>query len=277
MKIVFANSAWVSAAERLILHGGSWQSVRLRVRYGLIFHPVAGPVLVDTGYTPEALSGERRGRMLRLYGALLKPELNAAEQVSPVLRRFGLSPDDISTVIVTHFHADHISGLSLFRNARFIASDAAWAHAKARTPRQNVRHGVFTELFPPDFETRLDGLSSKPDVEARNDIPGGVDLFGDGSVIAVDLPGHADGQFGLLFARIDRPFLYAVDVQWLLSALTEKRTPGFPATLIAEDAAAIEPTSAMLRRFLAAGGEVMLCHDPALTTYDLASSDLEAG
>ncbi|TGT17315.1 MBL fold metallo-hydrolase, partial [Mesorhizobium sp. M3A.F.Ca.ET.174.01.1.1] len=94
----------------MILRGGSWQSVRLRVRYGLILHPVAGAVLIDTGYTQEALSGERRGRMLRLYGALLKPELNAAEQVLPVLSRFGLSPDDIRTVIVTHFHADHISG-----------------------------------------------------------------------------------------------------------------------------------------------------------------------
>ncbi|MDX8513699.1 MBL fold metallo-hydrolase [Mesorhizobium captivum] len=277
MKIVFANSAWVSAAERLILRGGSWQSVRLRVRYGLIFHPAAGPVLVDTGYTPEALSGERRGRMLRLYGALLKPELNAAEQVLPVLQHFGLSPDDIRTVIVTHFHADHISGLSLFRNARFIASDAAWARVKARTPRQNLRHGVFTELFPTDFETRLGGLFSKPRVEANGGVPGGVDIFGDASVIALDLPGHADGQFGLLFAGIERPLLYAVDVQWLLKALSECRTPGFPATLIAEDAAAIEPTSAMLRRFLAMGGEVVLCHDPAPTAYDLALSDPEAG
>ncbi|MDX8448412.1 MBL fold metallo-hydrolase [Mesorhizobium captivum] len=277
MKIVFANSAWVSAAERLILRGGSWQSIRLRVRYGLIFHPAAGPVLVDTGYTPEALSGERRGRMLRLYGALLKPELNAAGQVLPVLKHFGLSPDDIRTVIVTHFHADHISGLSLFRKARFIASDAAWARAKARTPRQNLRHGVFTELFPTDFEARLGGLSSKPRVEASGGVPGGVDIFGDGSVIAVDLPGHADGQFGLLFAGIERPLLYAVDVQWLLKALSECRTPGFPATLIADDAAAIEPISAMLRRFLAMNGEVVLCHDPAPTAYDLALSDPEAG
>ncbi|RAZ84669.1 MBL fold metallo-hydrolase [Mesorhizobium hawassense] len=270
MRIVFANSAWVSAAERLILRGGGWQSVKLRVRYGLIFHPIAGPVLVDTGYTPEALVGERRGRMLRLYGALLKPRLNADEQVLPVLRRFGLSPDDIRTVVVTHFHADHISGLSLFRNARFIASDAAWARVMARGPRQNLRHGVFTELFPPDFEARLKGVSAKPRVAPQGGIPGGADLFGDGSVIAVDLPGHADGQFGLLFNGLGRPLLYAVDVQWLLTALIENRTPGFPATLIAEDAAAIEPTSAMLRRFLASGGEVMLCHDPAPTSYDLA-------
>ncbi|KUM27108.1 MBL fold metallo-hydrolase [Mesorhizobium loti] len=277
MKIVFANSAWVSAAERLILRGGGWQSVKLRVRFGLIFHPTAGPVLIDTGYTPEALTGERRGRMLRLYGALLKPELNAAEQVLPVLKQFGLSPDDVRTVIVTHFHADHISGLSLFPKARFIASDAAWARVKARMPRQNLRHGVFAELFPDNFEARLDGLSARRPVEAHGSIPGGADIFGDGSVIAVDLPGHADGQFGLLFAGLDRPLLYAVDVQWLLTALTENRTPGFPATLIAEDAGTIEPISAMLRRFMTAGGEVMLCHDPILTSYDLASSNPEAG
>jgi len=255
------------------MRGGNWQSVRLRVRYGLIFHPAAGPVLVDTGYTPQALIGAGRSGMLRLYGALLKPELNAAEQVLPVLTRFGLSPDNIRAVIVTHFHADHISGLSLFRNARFIASDAAWARVKARTPRQNLRQGVFTQLFPVDFEARLDGISAKPRIAPRGDSPGGADLFGDGSVIAVDLPGHADGQFGLLFAGEQRPLLYAVDVQWLLEALSENRTPGFPATLIAEDASVIEPTSAMLRRFMTSGGEVMLCHDPAPTAHDLAPAE----
>ncbi|RUW84219.1 MBL fold metallo-hydrolase, partial [Mesorhizobium sp. M1E.F.Ca.ET.063.01.1.1] len=178
MKIVFANSAWVNAVERLILRSGGWRSVRLRVRYGLIFHPTEGAVLIDTGYTPEALTGEGRSRRLRLYGAVLKPELNGAEQVLPMLKRFGLSPDDIRAVIVTHFHADHISGLPLFPKARFIASDAAWARVKSRTPRQNLRYGVFTELFPADFGDRLDGLSTKRQIEAQGDVPGGADLFG---------------------------------------------------------------------------------------------------
>ncbi|UVK37709.1 MBL fold metallo-hydrolase [Mesorhizobium sp. AR10] len=271
MKVVFANSAWVAAAERLILRGGSWKTVRLRVRYGLIIHPQAGPVLIDTGYTPHATTGADRSAALRFYGAALRPELNEAEQPLPVLKRFGLSPQDVGTVIVTHFHADHISGLSLFPHARFIASDAAWSRAKARTAWQNLSHGVFTELFPADFESRLDGLSSKQQIEPSDGIPGGADLFGDGSVLAVDLRGHADGQFGLLFPRLDRPLLYAVDAQWLLAALVENRTPGFPASLLAEDASALEPTSATLRRFLTVGGEVMFCHDPKPTSYDLDS------
>ncbi|MER9422301.1 MBL fold metallo-hydrolase [Mesorhizobium sp. M0317] len=270
MKIVFANSASVSVAERLILRGGSWAKVRLRVRYGLIMHPQAGPVLIDTGYTPHVTQGSERSTALRLYSAILRPQLNEAEQPLAVLARFGLSLQDVRTVIVTHFHADHMSGLSLFPNARLIANDTAWARAKAKTSRQNLRHGVFKELFPPDFESRLDGLSSKRRIEPRGGVPGGADLFGDGSVIAVDLPGHADGQFGLSFPNLERPLLYAVDAQWLFAALVENRTPGLPATLLAEDAAAIEPTSVMLRRFLATGGEVVLCHDPAVTAYDLA-------
>lgn len=270
MKIVFANSAWVSAAERLILRGGSWTSVLLRVRYGLILHPQAGPVLIDTGYTPHVTVGDGRSTALRLYSAVLKPRLNETEQPLAVLARFSLSPQDVRAVIITHFHADHMSGLSLFPNARFIANDAAWARTKAKTVWQNLRHGVFKELFPPDFETRLDGLSSKQQIEPRGGVPGGADLFGDGSAVAVDLPGHADGQFGLLFPNLDRPLLYAVDAQWLIAALVENRTPGLPATLLAEDAAALEPTSATLRRFMATGGEVMLCHDPAMTAYDLA-------
>jgi len=62
LKIVFANSAWVCAAERLILRGGNWTTVRLRVRYGLILHPRAGPVLVDTGYTPHVTQGTGAAR-----------------------------------------------------------------------------------------------------------------------------------------------------------------------------------------------------------------------
>ncbi|MGB3409510.1 MAG: N-acyl homoserine lactonase family protein [Jannaschia sp.] len=71
-------------------------------------------ILVDTGY--DAAEGTRRGRpILTDPRAALKP--------------FGLAPDDIDTVIVTHLHYDHAGGLHLFPNARLHLQAAEMAYA----------------------------------------------------------------------------------------------------------------------------------------------------
>lgn len=46
---VFASSAVVNAAERLVLRGGQWRRRALWVRYGLYLSARAEPVLIDTG------------------------------------------------------------------------------------------------------------------------------------------------------------------------------------------------------------------------------------
>ncbi|NIZ12520.1 MBL fold metallo-hydrolase [Phaeobacter sp. HF9A] len=279
MQPLFANSAWVAAPEALLLKGGGWRRIRLRVRYGLVRHPVIGPVLIDTGYTAHSLAAPGRSLPLRAYGQLLRPQMNAAEQPEVFLARHGLGPADIACVILTHFHADHVSGLRLFPKARFIASAAAWRGIKQNRAWANLRHGVFPELLPADFEARLSPLEQMPAAKAAA-LPVGFseagDLFGDGSVLAVALPGHAAGQFGLYFPQLDPPLLYAVDAQWLLAALIPGRSPGGAAGWIADDPTALGSTAAALRRFQAAGGELMLCHDPAATRYDLPSSEAGA-
>ncbi|HEY7965701.1 MAG TPA: N-acyl homoserine lactonase family protein [Solirubrobacteraceae bacterium] len=60
-------------------------------------------ILVDTGFAPEA--GARRGR------TCLRAPLDA-------LRDVGIEPGDVSTVIVTHMHYDHIGNLAAFPHAR---------------------------------------------------------------------------------------------------------------------------------------------------------------
>ncbi len=162
MRPVFANSAWVSSPERLILRNGGWRRRRLRVRYGLFIHPKVGPVLIDTGYTHHALSAPDRGSWLRFYGRMLSPQLVVQEQAEPFLSRFGLTLRDISVVIVTHFHADHVSGLMAFPHARFISCGLAWANLKQSGAFQNIRHGIFTELIPDDFGERLVPIETMP-------------------------------------------------------------------------------------------------------------------
>lgn len=267
MTPLFANSATVTAPEAALLRHGRWCRVPLRVRYGLLLHPRQGPVLIDTGYTAHSVAGPGRPLPLRLYGRLLSPRLIAAGQPAAFLARHGLTCDDIRRVIVTHYHADHISGLALFAKARFSANAAALARITRRSGWQNLRHGIFPQLLPPGFAARLDPVEHCALATLPN-LPPGRDLFGDGTVVAIDLPGHADGQFGLAFPHAATPLLYAVDAQWLGAAMDPARSPIWPARLIAEAPLALAPSTALVRRFRDAGGDVLLCHDPARHPLD---------
>ena len=268
MRPVFANSAFVTAPERFVLKGGRWQAIDLKVRYGLFRHPDAGLVLIDTGYGPRVTQGPR-SLPLRLYNALLGPKLIAAGQPEAVLRRFNATPADVGTVVLTHHHADHVSALDLFPQARIVTKAAALERIRGRNGWTNLRHGVFRELLPEGLAARtrdVDGLALR---DAPLDLGAGRDLFGDGSVLAIDLPGHAEGHFGLCFAMLPVPLLYAVDVQWLAAALPAERQPGFPASLVADDRHALADSARRVFAFRQAGGDVLLCHDPQTSPYDL--------
>lgn len=71
-------------------------------------------ILVDTGY--DAAEAARRQRPILLDpGAALAP--------------LGLTPEDITTLIVTHLHYDHAGGLHLFPNATLHMQAAEMAYA----------------------------------------------------------------------------------------------------------------------------------------------------
>lgn len=84
-------------------------------------------ILVDTGYDADEASA--RGRPIRL---------------DPVaaLAPFGINPEDVNDIIVTHLHYDHAGGLHLFPNARLhmqaaemaFATGPCMCHDTLRTP-----------------------------------------------------------------------------------------------------------------------------------------------
>ena len=268
MKLVFANSAFVDAPERFVLRGGRWRRVALAVRYGVLVHPTAGPVLIDTGYGPE-VTGGKRSLALRAYNLVFGPRLLPEGAPEAVLRGMGFAPQDVRLIVLSHFHADHVSALRRFPKARVVARRDAFDLIRQRSVLGNLRHGLFAELLPGDLGSRMTDVSGLPQVEAPFGLGTGADILGDGSLLAIDLPGHAEGHFGLCFAQFPTPLLYAVDVQWMLPAVLEGRLPGFPASLIGEGAARVAESARRVAAFDAAGGQVMLCHDPSPAPYDL--------
>lgn len=253
MRPVFANSATITVPEFLVLGGGRLRPVRLGVRFGVWVHPQQGPILIDTGYGPEVTRG-RRSLALTVYGQVLSPRLE--DQPEDVLARLGFTVADVRTVFVTHFHADHISGLRRFSKARFVA--AGWPQLTAMPPWQKVRHGIFSELVPDDFQDRLTAVEDL----STTDLPFGKghDIFGDGTLLALPLPGHAAGHCGLVWP--EQKLIYAADAQWLSEAMRSGHVPHGPARLVYDDERAMTRSLALLRAAEASGYEIVLCHDP---------------
>jgi glyoxylase-like metal-dependent hydrolase (beta-lactamase superfamily II) len=250
---VFRNSAFVRAPERLVLRGGAWRNVDIPVRYGLYTHGTAGACLIDTGYSARVTSGAR-SLPLQIYAAALRPQLHN-EALS--------SAEAINAILLTHLHADHISALRDFPNAKLYANGAGVDHFLRASETKRLRHGVFKELLPDDFAQRLVRLESLAQIEAPLGLGPAWDVFGDGDTLAVPLPGHMRGHTGFVWPKLDPPLLYAGDAQWLARAVMEDRPPGPPARWIMDDVEADKETRRRIAAFARAGGEVIYCHDPA--------------
>lgn len=260
MEPEFPTSSYVVSPEWPLVKGGRWRKVKIPIRYGFFQHPRFGPVLIDTGYTNRVTQGPR-SLDLRLYSAGLRPRLVPEGQLQPFLRARGLSREDITVVILTHFHADHIAACRDLPNARFYASGSAFDWFNRCSHLRRILHGVFLDLLPPDFEARFTAFEQTPTVEGPNGLGTCQDVLYDCSVLIAPLPGHAVGHAGVVFAGSEPPLLYAADTEWLRGALPPGRS-GIAARLVGHDRQASQASRDRVLAFERAGGRVILCHDP---------------
>lgn len=216
--------------ECMAVRGGRWAPVEFPALCGLIHHPAHGWLLYDTGYAGHFFCATDRWPE-RLYRSALPVALPPQEVLATQLAGFGLTPADISTVIVSHYHGDHIAGLRDFPRARFIALKADTAHFMALAGRRwrATLGGHLPALLPPDYAQRVRAADdcaprSLPDWLAPFET--GYDLCGDGSLLGVPLPGHSHGQLGLFIPDAGgRPAFLIADACWSLPALRAGQLP----------------------------------------------------
>ena len=254
------NSAWIDVFAGLVQTGAGLRRIRLTVRYGIIDLKERGLCLVDAGVGVEVTRGQRSAA-LRLYNAMLRPQLDESQSPDAVLRGLGATSADIRLVVVTHFHADHVSSLRAFHNAKIIASAAAARSVTQMSAATALHHGIFKELIPSDLERRLLPLEDLKRVPTGTVLGDGHDLFGDASYLAVPLPGHAFGHFGVFWRDDSGPVIYATDAAWTSEALMQDRTPFLSSAIVFDERRAGKQTQGLLREFARQGGRIHLCHD----------------
>ncbi len=187
----------------------------------------AGLWLWDTGYASRFGEAVSKG-VYRLYGWVTPVYFEAHESLHGQLKAAGVDPADIHTLVLSHFHADHIAGMRDFPNARLLCAASGWNVVRKLSGLGAVRQAFVPELMAPDIEARLAFIEAWPETAlpaALHPFTTGRDVTGTGDIYIVELPGHAVGHIGA-FIREDRGWtLLASDAAWVPESFQQMRGP----------------------------------------------------
>jgi len=179
--------------------------VRIPFPSFLIEHP-NGLVVVDTGLAPESV-----GDPSRFYGAMaaavdfrFEPEHRVDRQVEAR----GYRVEDVTDVVVTHAHIDHTGGIGLFPDAKLHIGALDLPYALHPPPEDRLLYR--TEDFTPTLARGWDTIR------------GDRDLFGDGSIQILAMPGHTPGNTSVLVRLPHRTVVLTGDTVHLQQALDEE-------------------------------------------------------
>jgi glyoxylase-like metal-dependent hydrolase (beta-lactamase superfamily II) len=236
------------------------ESLRERIRcpslVALLRHPERGWILWDTGYAPRMLEATRR-LPFRAYRWATPLRLRPGQEAVARARALGIAPEEIRYVILSHFHADHMGGLRDFPEARIIAPRAGYDAVRGLDGIAALSRAYIPALLPGDFAERSDLVGAPAGAEVTA-LGATHDVFGDGALRLVSLPGHARGQWGMLAEAPDGPVLLAADGCWHTRAVTERRPPNRLLDFLPDSPAAAVDTLHRLADFHEAHPEVRL-------------------
>ncbi len=213
-------------------------------------HPEAGAILVDTGFHEDAIGDRRKdfGRAMGVMFAALKPEPFERQ-----LRERGVEPAEVQTVLMTHLHVDHTSGMRLLPNARFRIARREWEAATA--PRAAAKGFIAHHFPPPDRVDLIDFDAGEP----HGPFGRTVDLLGDGSIRLVSTPGHTPGHLSVLVRTARGEALLAGDAAYTLRNVRSHVLP-----LLTADAGAHRRSLEEIGAYMHANPQapVVASHDP---------------
>jgi N-acyl homoserine lactone hydrolase len=172
------------------------------VRFHVIEHPARGSFIVDTG-VERAVHDPDRAAVRGVVASVMAIEekLVVRQDLATFLAEHG----PLTGVFLTHLHLDHVMGLP-----DVLPQTPIYAGPGETKPRslQNV-------VMRPNIDRLLEGKEPIQEWKFAAD-PGGrfdglVDVFGDGSLWAIWVPGHTPGSTAYLARTAQGPVLLTGD------------------------------------------------------------------
>lgn len=229
---------------KVALQGEPSYEMKFPATVVLLSHPVKGYILFDTGYS-ERFYEETKKFPYSIYAKITPVHVKEEDSILVQLEKENIHADDIRYIFLSHFHADHMCGLKDFPNSIFICSKEAYQSVKNKKGISAVISAYIPNLLPGDFDDRVLFIEDAKPTEAPNRPSSMItevfqkplfDLWGDGSCLALDLSGHAKGQYGLIFENDKGGTVFlAADSVWRSAGFRENRPPSKLAYLIMDN------------------------------------------
>ncbi len=214
-------------------------------------HKTLGTVLYDTGYSDLIYKNHL---VSFLYNGLNKSFVTSENTIPAKLAADGIAPECVKRVILSHAHPDHMGGLRLLRGYELISTEQVLTTMR----RGNPLNLVFRNMIP---EKEIPCRTVKPftGTSVLNGYFQQVyDVFEDGSVLGVELNGHAKGQLGIFLPEYN--LLFAADACWGADLLCKVKKMRFAPRCIQNDYKAYVDTAERMERFTADHPEIQVLY-----------------
>lgn len=135
--------------------------------------------------------------------------ISLKERIVEQLAKLNLKPGDVNFVGISHYHDDHTGQAADFPAATLLIGSGDWDAIKAR-PATTAR-----------FTPWIQGGAKVEPVARDNDV------FGDQSVVILDMPGHTPGHKALLVRLKSGPVLLTGDLYHATEQVANRGVPAF--------------------------------------------------
>ena len=255
------HCAYVNVLRRAIIDDHSWGRMRMPFLCGVAEHREHGPILFDAPYGHEGPAN-----LGLLIGTVMKRTALVFDErwsVVPRIEEIGYRASDVGHILMTHLHYDHTGGMKTLAHATFHLSRDEWDWANDGSARRASGRGYAREDFA-SLKHRLELYEGIPHIAETSE---GLDLFGDGSVEMLSLPGHSAGHCGYRIHLADgRTVFFAGDAAFTVAQLRGEEGLGFFPRAVASSITGARTSLRAMDRHLREHPEDLLItsHDPLL-------------
>ena len=259
--------------EKMVNPKKSLKKIKFPATVALLKHPTKGYILFDTGYS-ERFMDATKAFPYSMYAKLTPVFFSESQSIKNQLREEGIHSSEIRYIILSHFHGDHTAGLKDFPSAKILTFKKAYHHIKQFSKFKALTKGCLVDLLPEDLCERMDFIDDSNKITLSDQFHPfneGFDVFGDESLFAIELTGHAIGQLGLFISlKSGKNLLLCADAVWQSQAYEELIFPHKMTHLLIEDLQSYRRNIEKLHQLSKNAPELDILPTHCLKTWNLA-------